>query len=79
MQVSGGPATPSRSLLPVEPSGQGQDQSRRLTPDEAELYKEWIDNRRRLKRIVAEMERVSARAGQILLRQVDQDREPRGK
>ena len=48
--------------------------SRRLSPAEAELYEEWIANRRRLKGIVAEMEGVSAAAGEILLRQATEDR-----
>lgn len=47
----------------------GRTESRRLNEREAELYREWIDNRRRLERIVAQMEEVSASAGEILLRQ----------
>lgn len=47
----------------------GKTVSRRLTEREAELYRGWIANRRRLERIVAQMEEVSAAAGEILLRQ----------
>lgn len=47
----------------------GKTVTRRLTGAEADLYAEWIENRRQLKRIVAEMEEVSAAAGEILLRQ----------
>ena len=47
---------------------EGRTESRRLDEREAELYREWIDNRRRLEQIVAEMERVSESAGEILLR-----------
>lgn len=47
----------------------GKTVSRRLSRAEADLYEEWIANRRRLKRIVAEMEETSAAAGEILLRQ----------
>lgn len=47
----------------------GKTESRRLDKREAALYREWIDNRRRLERIVARMEEVSASAGEILLRQ----------
>ncbi len=47
----------------------GKTISRRLSKDEAELYRDWITNRRRLERIVNEMEKVSAAAGEILLRQ----------
>lgn len=47
---------------------EGRTESRRLDEHEAKLYREWIDNRRRLERIVAEMEQVSESAGEILLR-----------
>lgn len=47
----------------------GTTVSRRLDEREAELYRGWIANRRRLERIVARMEEVSAAAGEILLRQ----------
>jgi hypothetical protein len=53
---------------------EGKTVSRRLTPAQAALYEEWIANRHRLKQIVAEMEKVSAAAGEILLRQADKDR-----
>jgi len=46
----------------------------RLTEPQARLYQEWIANRRRLTRTVAEMEKISQQAGEILLR--DQDPEP---
>lgn len=48
----------------------GKTVSRRLTEAEAEIYAEWIANRRELKRVIAEMEEVSGKAGKILLRQV---------
>jgi hypothetical protein len=47
----------------------GKTLSRRLDEREAELYRDWIANRRRLERIVTEMEKTSAAAGEILLRQ----------
>lgn len=43
--------------------------TQRLSPEEAVLYKEWIANNRRLRRIVADMEKVSAKARTILLTQ----------
>ena len=46
----------------------GKTVSRRLNEAEAELYRQWIANRRRLERIVTEMETLSAAAGEILLR-----------
>lgn len=47
----------------------GKTVSRRLSEDEAALYRDWITNRRRLERIVIQMEKISAAAGEILLRQ----------
>ena len=47
----------------------GKTMSRRLTEREAELYRGWIANRRRLEEIVAQMEQISAAAGELLLRQ----------
>lgn len=47
----------------------GKTVSRRLTAREAGLYRGWIANRRRLEEIVAEMEQISAAAGELLLRQ----------
>ena len=47
----------------------GKTVSRRLTEGEAELYRGWIANRRRLEEIVARMEQISAAAGELLLRQ----------
>lgn len=46
----------------------GKTVSRRLDEREAALYREWITNRRRLERIVAEMQTLSMAAGEILLR-----------
>lgn len=46
----------------------GKTLSRRLNEPEAELYRQWIANRRHLERIVTEMETLSAAAGEILLR-----------
>lgn len=47
----------------------GKTVSRRLDQREAELYRGWIANRRRLEQITTEMEKISAAAGEILLRQ----------
>jgi len=41
--------------------------TRRLTPQQADLYKQWLANERRLRQIVSEMERVSAEAIEIIL------------
>jgi hypothetical protein len=51
----------------------GKTVSRQLTPAEAELFQEWITNRRQLQRVIGQMERVSAKAGEILLRQANSE------
>jgi hypothetical protein len=55
----------------------GKTVSRRLTEREAEIYRGWIANRRRLEEIVAQMEQTSAPAGELLLRQATPPRPPR--
>lgn len=47
----------------------GKTVSRRLSEPEADLYRQWIANRRHLEQIIREMEKISAAAGDILLRQ----------
>lgn len=47
----------------------GKTVSRRLGEREAELYRSWITNRRRLEQIVAQMEQTSAAAGELILHQ----------
>lgn len=47
----------------------GKTVSRRLDEREADLYRDWIANRRRLEQIITEMEKISAAASEILLRQ----------
>ena len=42
--------------------------SRRLPIEHAHLYEEWITNRRRLESLMAQMQRVSAKASRHLLR-----------
>jgi hypothetical protein len=46
----------------------GKTITRRLTPDQARLYQQWIANRRRLSELLAQMEQVSGQAAKILLR-----------
>lgn len=41
--------------------------TRRLSPDEAASYKQWVANDHRLRQIVAEIEQVSAQAIEIIL------------
>jgi hypothetical protein len=47
---------------------QGKTVSVRLTPEQAQLVEQWIANARRLDQILAEMERVSSRLTEPLLR-----------
>jgi len=55
----------------------GKTVSRRLNQNEAELYQSWITNRRHLEQIVAQMEQISADAGELLLRQSAPPEPPR--
>jgi hypothetical protein len=45
----------------------GKTLTRRITEEQAAIYKEWIANRRRALRIIAEIERISRQAGEIVL------------
>lgn len=47
----------------------GKTVSRRLDEHQAELYRGWIANRRLLEQTIAQMEDLSAAAGEILLQQ----------
>ena len=55
----------------------GKTVSRRLNEHEAELYRNWIANRRRLEQIIAQMEQTSAAAGELLLHQAVGSNPPR--
>jgi hypothetical protein len=45
----------------------GKTITRRLTPDQARLYQQWIANRRRIDQLLVRMEQVSSQAAEILL------------
>lgn len=47
----------------------GRTVTRRLTPAEAKLYREWINNDRRMRRIIDRMRTVAAKAAEIRLTQ----------
>ena len=47
----------------------GKTVSRRLSEHQAQLYRQWIANRKRLEHIISQMQQLSAAAGEILLRQ----------
>jgi hypothetical protein len=46
----------------------GKTVSRRLDENEADLYRQWIANRRYMEAVISQMEEVSTKAGEILLR-----------
>ena len=43
----------------------GKTVTRRLSAAEAKLYKEWIDNDRKMRRLIAQMRKVASKAGEI--------------
>jgi hypothetical protein len=47
----------------------GKTVTRRLNEGEAELYQEWIDNDRRLRRIIQQMRQVAAKAAELRLKE----------
>jgi hypothetical protein len=55
----------------------GKTVSRRLNETDAELYQSWIANRRRLEQIIAQMEEISAAAGELILSQAGASNPPR--
>lgn len=47
----------------------GKTVTRRVSDEQVPLYQDWIANRRRLRKIIADIERVSCQASEILLDQ----------
>lgn len=45
----------------------GKTVNRRLTPRQAEVYNEWIDNDREARALLAKMRQVAAKAGELIL------------
>ena len=63
---------------PPEPHGpyyqwttkvRGKTVTRRLSPEEARLYRDWIANDRKLRRIVEQMRKVAAKAREVKLQE----------
>jgi hypothetical protein len=50
----------------------GKTINRTVTEEQVPLYQEWIANRRRLRQIVTEIEKISEQATQILLQQASE-------
>jgi hypothetical protein len=48
----------------------GKTVTRRLSAEEARLYKEWIANDRRMRKMIQQMRRLAERAGELLVKQV---------
>jgi hypothetical protein len=48
----------------------GRTVNRRLTPAQAELYAEWIDNDRRLRALIQQMRELAAKATELRLTQL---------
>lgn len=48
----------------------GKTVTRRLSPPETEIYQEWIDNDRQLRRVLRQMRQIAANAGDPRLKQV---------
>lgn len=48
----------------------GKTVTRRLSAEEARLYKEWISNDRRMRNVIQKMRRVAEMAGAVLVKQV---------
>lgn len=46
----------------------GKTVSRLLKPAEAKLYEEWIDNRRKIERVVRDLKALSAKAARVILK-----------
>lgn len=51
----------------------GKTVNRRLTPDEAALYSEWIGNDRRVRALIAEMREVAAKAQHLMLEEAGRE------
>ncbi len=52
----------------------GKTVTRRLSPEEANLYQEWIANDRRMRQLIQQMRRVSENASAMLVKQAPRQR-----
>ncbi len=50
----------------------GKTVTRRLSAEEAKLYQEWIDNDRRMRRVIQQMRQLASKAGEILVTEAGQ-------
>jgi len=66
----GSPPQPHGSYYQWTAKVNAKTVTRRLSPKEAELYKEWIANDRQLRQIIKQMRQVAAAAARLRLEQV---------
>jgi hypothetical protein len=52
----------------------GKTVTRRLTPTEAALYQEWIDNDRQLRALISQMRHVATKATELIMKETAPDR-----
>ena len=69
MQVPCRPTRTTRPLLAMDPQDRWQDRH----PPPHKLYREWINNDRRVRRIIDQMRAVAAKAAEIRLTQTDSE------
>jgi hypothetical protein len=65
----GDPPQPHGPYLQWTAKIDGKTVNRRLSPREAELYREWIDNDRRLRAMIEELRAVAAKATDVILQE----------
>lgn len=51
----------------------GKTVTRRLTPTEAQLYQQWIDNDRQLRALITKMRDISAKATDLIMKNTHED------
>jgi hypothetical protein len=56
--MPGRPTPPPRPLLAVDTQSSRQDVTRRLTTEQTERYRPWIENDRRIRELVARLEAI---------------------
>jgi len=66
-KCNGDPPQPHGPYYQWTTKQNGKTVTRRLNADEAKLYKQWIDNDRKMRRLIAQMRQVAAKASAIQL------------
>ena len=68
-KCNGDPPQPHGPYYQWTAKENGKTVTRRLNADEAQLYQEWIDNDRQMRRLIQQMRHVAAKAGQLRLKE----------